>query len=170
VSDENAAKRPRNGGMPRASGGGRPWVDRCHLLSYETSVAGRLDGTAILAADDDADNLEILQYLIGQQGGVVRTARTAAEALELLLVWTPDILVFDISMPDMDGYQLLETIRGVARLRGVPAMAVTAHAYESDKARCLAAGFAAHVSKPYDPGALIELLAGFTPQGVSTSV
>ncbi len=133
-------------------------------------MAGRLDGTEILAADDDADNLEILQYLIGQQGGVVRTARTAAEALELLLVWTPDILVFDISMPDMDGYQLLETIRGVARLRAVPAMAVTAHAYESDKERCLAAGFAAHVSKPYDPGALIELLAGFTPQGVSTAV
>ena len=122
-------------------------------------MAGALEGTAVLVADDDADNREILQYLIGQQGGTVRSAGSARAALEMLLTWTPDVLVLDISMPDIDGYQLLQTIRGVDRLRSVPAVAVTAHAYERDKLRCIEAGFVEHVPKPYDPGALIEILA-----------
>jgi CheY-like chemotaxis protein len=123
-------------------------------------VGKALDGTGVLVADDDADNLEILQYLIGRQGGTVRSAGSARDALEMLLTWTPDLLVLDISMPDIDGYELLQTIRGVARLRSVPAVAVTAHAYEQDKRRCLEAGFVEHVPKPYDPESLIDLLAG----------
>jgi len=127
-------------------------------------MAGALDGTAVLIADDDADNREILQYLIGQQGGTVRSAATAHDALEMLDTWTPDLMVLDISMPDIDGYQLLQTIRGVARLRTVPAVAVTAHAFERDKLRCIEAGFVKHVPKPYDPTVLIELLAGLAIQ------
>jgi CheY-like chemotaxis protein len=126
-------------------------------------VAGpALQGAAFLVADDDADNLEILQYLIGQEGGKVRSAASAREALELLLTWTPDVLVLDISMPDMDGYELLSAIRGVTRLREVPAVAVTAHAYERDRDRCIQAGFVQHLPKPYDPVTLIEVLAGLS--------
>lgn len=119
-----------------------------------------LGGTSVLVADDDADSLEILQLLIGEQGGAVRAAGTAREALEVLLTWTPHLLVLDISMPDMDGYALLETIRCVPRLRAVPAVAVTAHAYESDKRRCIEAGFVEHIPKPFDPTLLIDVLAG----------
>jgi CheY-like chemotaxis protein len=118
-----------------------------------------LAGTAVLVVDDDADSLEILAYLVGQEGGTVRGASSAREALELLLTWTPDVLLLDISMPEIDGYELLSTIRGVARLRDVPAIAVTAHAYETDKQRCIEAGFAEHISKPYDGAALLELVA-----------
>jgi CheY-like chemotaxis protein len=139
-------------------------VDPSCPARYELLVAGVLDGTAVLVADDDADNRDILQYLIGQQGGTVRGAGTARAALEMLLTWTPDVMVLDISMPDIDGYQLLEAIRGVARLREVPAVAVTAHAYERDKLRCIEAGFVEHVPKPYDPALLIDLLAGLAAQ------
>ena len=83
-----------------------------------------LTGTAVLVAEDNVDDREILEYLLGQHGGAVRSARTAREALEALLTWTPDVLLLDISMPDMDGFELLATIRGVARLRQVPAVAV----------------------------------------------
>jgi CheY-like chemotaxis protein len=134
---------------------------------YENSVArAALHGAAFLVADDDADNLEILHYLIGQEGGKVRSAASAREALELLLTWTPDVLVLDISMPDMDGYELLSAIRGVTRLREVPAVAVTAHAYERDRDRCIQAGFVQHLPKPYDPVTLIEVLAGLSSRPV----
>jgi CheY-like chemotaxis protein len=118
-----------------------------------------LHGVAILAVDDDADNLEIISYVVGQEGGSVRSARSAHSALEMLLDWTPDLLLFDLSMPDIDGFELLTTVRGIARLHLVPAIAVTAHAFEADKRRCLEAGFARHISKPYDPNDLLLQIA-----------
>ncbi len=114
-----------------------------------------LEGVAVLVVDDDADNLAIVEYLIGKRGGATRCAGSAQDALEMLLHWTPDLLLLDISMPEMDGLDLLQTIRGIERLRVVPAIAVTAHAYASDRQRCLEAGFADHISKPYDPDALM---------------
>jgi CheY-like chemotaxis protein len=118
-----------------------------------------LTGTTVLVAEDNVDDREILEYVLGQKGGTVRSAKTAREALEVLLTWTPDVLLLDISMPDMDGFELLSTIRGVARLRQVPAVAVTAHAYERDKRRCLDAGFVEHLPKPYDADVLVDLVA-----------
>jgi CheY-like chemotaxis protein len=122
-------------------------------------VGTSLNGTTVLVADDDPDSVEILQYLIGTQDGTVRAASSAHEALELLLTCTPHVLLLDISMPDMDGCQLLEAIRGVSRLRAIPAVAVTAHAYERDKVRCLEAGFARHIAKPYEPDDLLQVVA-----------
>jgi CheY-like chemotaxis protein len=114
--------------------------------------------------DDDPDGLEVLEYLIRQEGAIVRTAKNAREALELLLRWTPDVMLFDISMPDMDGVELLAMIRGVARLHDGPVVAVTAHAFESDKERSVAAGFAAHVSKPFDAEALIGVIGSLVTE------
>jgi CheY-like chemotaxis protein len=118
----------------------------------------------ILVVDDDPDSRELLEYFIAQEGAVIRDAKNAREAMEALLTWTPDILLLDISMPDMDGYELLETIRGVSRLRGIPAVAVTAHAFERDKERSAKAGFAVHVSKPYDIAALVESIGNLVPK------
>jgi CheY-like chemotaxis protein len=122
-----------------------------------------LRDTNILVVDDDRDSRELLEYFITQEGAVVRKATNAREAMELLLSWTPDVLLLDISMPDMDGYELLQTIRGVNRLRGIPAVAVTAHAFERDKERSEKAGFAMHVSKPYDIAALVKVLGDLVP-------
>ena len=125
-----------------------------------------LDGILILAADNDPDHLEILLYLISQEGGTLKSASSGREALELLLTCTPDVLVLDISMPDMDGYELLATIRGIERLRHIPAVAVTALAYASDRERCLEAGFVEHVIKPYEPFGLIQLLSRLVGRSV----
>ena len=130
-------------------------------------MVAALNGTSVLVADDDADNLEILSFLIGLEGGTVRGARTAREALELLLTWTPDVLLLDISMPEMDGYELLAAIRGVQRFREIPAVAVTAHAYEHDKQRAKDAGFAEHITKPYDAATLIGLVEKLAPKKVT---
>jgi CheY-like chemotaxis protein len=114
--------------------------------------------TAILVVDDDRDSLEAFEYLISKEGAIVKKAKNAREALELLLTWTPDVLLLDIAMPEVDGYELLTTIRGIERLREVPAVAVTALAFERDKERSAQAGFAAHVSKPYEIEALVDLI------------
>ena len=55
--------------------------------------------TEILVVDDDADSLEFLEYLISKEGAIVKKAKNAREALELLLTWTPDVLLFDLAMP-----------------------------------------------------------------------
>jgi CheY-like chemotaxis protein len=117
-----------------------------------------LDGTAVLVAEDDPDNLEILAYIVSAEGATVRTARNAREALDLLPAWKPDVLLLDIEMPVMDGYELLSAIRRQPDLRDVPAVAITGLGYPSDKERAFAAGFAAHMTKPFDGGALIVLV------------
>jgi CheY-like chemotaxis protein len=114
--------------------------------------------TAILAVDDDRDSLEALEYLISREGAIVKKAKNAREALDLLLTWTPDVLLLDIAMPEVDGYELLTTIRGIERLREVPAVAITALAFERDKERSAEAGFAAHLSKPYEIEALVDVI------------
>ena len=116
--------------------------------------------TQILVADDDQDSLEALEYLLSKEGAIVKKAKNARKALELLLTWTPDVLLLDLAMPEVDGYELLTTIRGIGRLREVPAVAVTALAFERDKERSAKAGFAAHVSKPYEIKALVDLIGG----------
>ena len=127
--------------------------------SYEWPMTS-LGKTEILVVDDDPDSLEFLEYLISKEGAVVTKAKNAREALELLLTWTPDVLLLDLAMPEVDGYELLTTIRGIEHLREVPAVAVTALAFERDKERSANAGFAAHVSKPYEIEALIDLIRG----------
>ncbi len=110
--------------------------------------------------DDNQDSLEALEYLISKEGAIVKKAKNAREALELLRTWTPDVLLLDIAMPEVDGCELLTTIRGMERLREVPAVAVTARAFDRDKERSAKAGFAAHISKPYEIEALVELIGG----------
>jgi two-component system, OmpR family, response regulator len=127
-----------------------------------------LDGIAVLAVDDDRDGLEILAYFIEEAGGDVRKANSAREAMEILFTWTPDVLLLDISMPDMDGYELLQRIRGVRRLQGVPAVALTALAFKRDEDRVAEAGYNAHLTKPYEVEDLIKLverLASKKPAG-----
>jgi len=117
-----------------------------------------LTGMSILVADDHVDSLELLEYLLQEAGATVKSAGDAADVLGLLADWKPDVLLLDISLPDVDGYELLSSIRCKPGLGEVPAVAITGHAYEADRQRAEGAGFAVHVTKPYDPEALIHLV------------
>ena len=131
---------------------------------------GSLAGAVIFLADDDADSLDLLSYLIDKEGATVRSA-TSYEALEILLTCTPDVLLLGLALPEVDGFELLARIRGITRLHRVPAVAVTAHAYARDRARCLEAGFAEHVPKPYEPERVLRLIADLlATKGAATSV
>jgi CheY-like chemotaxis protein len=118
----------------------------------------RLDGIAVLVVDDDPDQLELLEFLLSAEGATPRTANGGHEAMELLANWKPGVVLLDIEMPNMDGYELLAAIRSYADLRDVPAVAITGLGYPSDKDRAFAAGFQAHMTKPFDAPALIDLV------------
>jgi CheY-like chemotaxis protein len=112
----------------------------------------------VLAVDDDEDTLEMLSLFLRRAGAEVAAAASAAAALEALERFRPDVLVADIGMPEVDGYELIRRVRALGAERGgsTPAVALTAYAGENDRARALRSGFQAHLPKPVEPDALID--------------
>jgi CheY-like chemotaxis protein len=128
----------------------------------------RLTGLAILLVDDDPDNTELLAILLETAGADVRTAADARLALEKLdadAAWRPTLLLLDIGLPGLDGYDLLGAIRQRPGLSAVPAVAVSAYAYEKDKQRAIDVGFRMPISKPYDAVEIIDRLADLLSSG-----
>lgn len=135
-----------------------------------TSLAvSPLAGAAVLAADDHADSLDLLELILLRAGAHVRTAGTGKDVLELVGTFRPDVLLLDITLPDMDGYELLRQLRAMPGLASTPAVAVTGHAYESDKAAAESAGFAVHVTKPFDREALLHTIRRLAAAAISGS-
>jgi len=120
-----------------------------------------LSGLKVLVVDDEADARDLVKRILGDCGAEVVVAASAAEALQMLLAEHPDVLVSDIGMPDIDGFELLALIRALGPARGgdLPALALTAFARSEDRQRALASGFAAHVAKPVEPSLLLAAVA-----------
>ena len=129
---------------------------------------GPLAGIDALVVDDQEDSLDMLRQLLEHAGATVRTATSAAEVLRQWQFREPDILVADIGLPSVDGYELLRELRAHDSLNGrvIPAIAVTAYAMDEDRARALAAGFQGHVAKPVDPQAFVAAVAAVARQHV----
>ena len=119
-----------------------------------------LDGVDVLVVDDDEDALELFRQVLENAGAVVRTVGTGREALEEFDRRPPELLVTDLGLPGMDGYDLVRQVRTRPPARGgvVPAVAVTAYARMDDRAKSVAAGFNGHLAKPIDPETLISSL------------
>ena len=113
----------------------------------------------ILVVDDEPDTCELLRYVFNETGAIVQTAGSAAEALQLFDTWKPDILVSDIGMPEMDGYEFIRLLREERQSR-IPAIALTAMARVDDRVKALTAGYQMHVAKPVEPVELITIVAG----------
>ena len=121
-------------------------------------AASTLDGVHVLVVEDDADAREIAERSITDAGGSVTAVGTASEALAALAAAGARYLalVSDIGLPGTDGYDLLDAVRAMPNQRGtVPAIAVTAYASEGDAQHAIRRGFVAHITKPYDPSALV---------------
>ncbi|MGH7388518.1 MAG: response regulator [Candidatus Rokuibacteriota bacterium] len=117
-----------------------------------------LAGLHVLVVDDDADALLLATVILEMAGARVTGARKGAEALAGAERTPPDVLVSDLGMPDLDGFELLR--RMTARIgRRLPAVALTAYATEADAERSTAAGYQVHLSKPFDAAALTEAVA-----------
>jgi CheY-like chemotaxis protein len=126
-----------------------------------STVAERVDlrGARVLVVDDQADALSMLQRILDGATATVMAASCAKDALELLLTERFDVIVSDIAMPGMDGYDFLAE----ARRRGIdtPAIALTAFALPGDVRKATSAGYRAHISKPIDSASLLAIVARF---------
>ncbi|MGL5877811.1 MAG: hybrid sensor histidine kinase/response regulator, partial [Xenococcaceae cyanobacterium] len=111
-----------------------------------------LTGTKVLLVEDDPDNLEFLALTLSYYQAEVIPCLCPQEALLALKNDKPDILISDIAMPEMDGYELLQQIRNLQgdRSKQIPAIALTAYARTEDAEKALKAGFQRHISKPVD--------------------
>ncbi len=118
------------------------------IASAYGGLALRLDGAKVVVVDDQRDSCELLAALFEQCGAQVVQCANAPAALSTLLSSSVQLLVADIAMPDVDGYDLIRQVRQIdSRL---PAVAVTAYAYPQDRLKALAAGFTAYCAKPID--------------------
>jgi signal transduction histidine kinase/ActR/RegA family two-component response regulator len=121
----------------------------------------RLDGVRVLAIDDNVDALDILQSALGGAGATVELAIEGADAVERIHTRLPDVVLCDLAMPDMDGFEVLARIRasGVPGSTTVPVIAVSAHVSAAIRDRCRQAGFFDHIAKPVDVDALLDVIA-----------
>jgi two-component system sensor histidine kinase/response regulator len=132
--------------------------------TVQAADGSRLRGARILLAEDNEINQQIAVELLQGAGASVRVANNGREAVELLAASIPppfDLVLMDLQMPEMDGYQATTKLRSDARLASLPIIAMTAHATIEERQRCLAAGMNDHVSKPIDPEALFETVGRF---------
>jgi signal transduction histidine kinase/CheY-like chemotaxis protein len=127
-----------------------------------------LAGVAVLVVDDDADARELARRVLSQCRAHVTAAASAQEALELLSAWRPDVLLSDVAMPGMDGYELMRRLRaGQTNGDCLAAAALTAFAGAEDRQRALDAGFRTHVSKPVEPAELVRVVAALAGRAVT---
>jgi len=120
-----------------------------------------LDGLHILIVDDETDALDLITVELAQHGAEVKGVTTAEEALKALEQNKFDLLISDIGMPKMDGYELIRRIRKqeANKDRGIPAVALTAYARVQDRMQAIMAGFSTHVAKPVEANELVTVVA-----------
>ena len=113
----------------------------------------------MLVVDDEPDARQLVRRVLTECGAEVAVAESAAEAMELVESFRPDVLVSDIGMPDQDGYDFIRQVRSRVAAKTLPAVALTAFARSEDRRRALLAGFQTHVAKPVDPAELVAVVA-----------
>ncbi|MGJ7916259.1 ATP-binding protein [Massilia sp. LXY-6] len=120
-----------------------------------------LSGANVLVVDDDRDARELIKRILTDCGASVRIAASAREAFARFREAMPNLLISDLGMPEVDGFELLDWVRHLPKEEGgqVPAIALTAFARSEDRLRALEAGFSAHISKPVEPSELIAAVA-----------
>jgi PAS domain S-box-containing protein len=122
---------------------------------------GNLQGIRVLAIDDEEDALTLLRVVLETAGAEVTTLGSPLTALQRIDDVKPHVLVIDLGMPDMDGFELMTRIRRSAdpAVRRIPAAALTAFARSDDRTKALRSGFEMHLAKPVDPGELVASVA-----------
>ena len=127
--------------------------------ALQSPVSIGLADLKILLVEDNLINQQVEEELLHSAGAAVTIANNGREALAQLASKSFDLILMDIQMPEMDGYQTTRAIRSDSRLGNLPIIAMTAHAMAQDRERCLAAGMNDHVAKPIDPNELFAVIS-----------
>jgi CheY-like chemotaxis protein len=125
----------------------------------------------ILLAEDNAVNRAVAVRLLEKRGHRVTQARTGKEAVELLSLEAFDLILMDVQMPEMDGYEATAVVREAEKATGahIPIIALTAHAMKGDRERCLEAGMDAYLAKPINQRELLATIERLACVSVGTS-
>lgn len=117
--------------------------------------------TSILVVDDDEDSLTLIDYVLRAYGYAPMLARNGAEGIRIAAEARPHLILLDIRMPDIDGYEVAAAIREMDTLAGARIVAVTASAMVGDREQIAAAGFDGYIQKPIDPETFMDQLRPF---------
>jgi CheY-like chemotaxis protein len=149
--------------MLRVTGSTRPEATRAVVTEHMLREERR--SLRILLAEDNPVNQLLASRLLQKQGHHVVTSATGREALERLDKERFDLVLMDVEMPEIDGFEATATIRRNEATTGarIPIIAMTAHALMGDRERCLAAGMDEYVSKPIQPKVLFEAIDRLLP-------
>jgi CheY-like chemotaxis protein len=112
-------------------------------------LSGDVGSWTILIVDDEPDNVTIAEKIFTHYGALAYKAENGIEGLQVLNAITPTFILLDLSMPKMDGWEMLAKIRDNPVTRQIPVIALTAHVMEGDKERVFAAGFNGYIPKPF---------------------
>jgi two-component system, cell cycle response regulator DivK len=122
-----------------------------------------MGGRRILVVEDQEDNRTILRDLLTHAGFEVLEAVTGAEGVRMAEAHRPDLVLMDIQLPVLDGYDATRRIRAREELRAVPVIAVTSYALSGDEEKARAAGCDGYVTKPFSPRQLLATVRGYLP-------
>ena len=129
------------------------------LLERLYAMSEPLRGRSVLIVDDDIRNIFAMTSLLESHGMDVRSAETGSDALRALREEPRvDVVLMDIMLPEMDGYETMRSIREISELRDIPIVALTAKAMKGDRERCMEAGASDYLSKPVETGRLLSTL------------
>jgi two-component system, cell cycle response regulator DivK len=117
----------------------------------------------ILVVEDQEDNRRIVRDLLTSVGYEVVEAVSGEDGVRMAETQAPDLILMDIQLPGLDGYEATRRIKANAVLRRIPIITVTSYALSGDDARAFEAGCDAYVSKPYSPRALLTKIREFLP-------
>ncbi len=115
----------------------------------------------IMITEDNPANLELMTYLLKVFGFAVLSAGNGIEGLEMVRRERVDLVICDIHLPKMDGYEVAKELKGDPELRWIPLVAVTALAMVGDRDKVLAAGFDGYISKPIEPELFVKQVEAF---------
>jgi two-component system CheB/CheR fusion protein len=118
-----------------------------------------------LVVEDNPDTAESLRLLLELRGHQVEVAATGPAGVAAATAWRPDVVLCDIGLPGMDGYEVARALRHHPATAGVRLIAVTGYGKDEDRRRSREAGFDHHLTKPADPHVLLALLTGPGPAG-----
>ncbi|MDB5746219.1 MAG: chemotaxis protein [Massilia sp.] len=139
-----------------------------HLNEGNSNVEDSLAGLRILVVDDMQEMLVVFTSLLEVSGATVFSATSAREALDILAREDVDLLISDISMPEIDGYEFLRRVRANPKLAALPAIAISGMQRDDDIANARAAGFSAHLGKPMSVERLSAVINDLLPRGSSS--
>jgi twitching motility two-component system response regulator PilH len=128
-------------------------------------IDNALQGWKVAVIDDEPDSLEVVSMILEMHGATVETANNGEAGLELIRTTRPDLIISDLSMPGLSGWELVEKIKhGDRALADIPVIALTAHAMEKDRRWAIASGFFNFITKPLFVKQVITLLAVDHPE------